>query len=139
MTPAETSSGAYSSRMSSIASAWLSRGERTLLDRYSAALASQLGEELRAVWLFGSRARGEMTGDESDVDLLVLVDDDSWSRKERIRAQLHHTAHELGLDGVAWSFSVHVHTPAWLRQRREIQSFFIEEVDRDKVVVVGQS
>jgi len=83
--------------MSSIASAWLSRGERTLLDRYSAALASQLGEELRAVWLFGSRARGEVTGDESDVDLLVLVDDDSWSRKERIRAQLHHTAHTLRL------------------------------------------
>ena len=125
--------------MSFAASARLSQGELTLLDRYVEALASQLGEELGAVWLFGSRARGEDTGEESDVDLLVLVDDDSWARKERIRALLHDTARELDLDAVAWSFSVHVHTPAWLRQRREIRSFFINEVDRDKVVLAGQS
>jgi len=125
--------------MSFAASARLSQGELTLLDRYVEALASQLGEELGAVWLFGSRARGEDTGEESDVDLLVLVDDDSWARKERIRALLHDTARELDLDAVAWSFSVHVHTPAWLRQRREIRSFFINEVDRDKVVVAGHS
>ena len=73
------------------------------------------------------------------MDVLVLVDDDSWARKEGIRALLHETAHELELDEVAWSFSVHVHTPAWLRRRREIRSFFIEEVDRDKVVVAGQA
>ena len=102
-------------------------------------MACQLGEELGAVWLFGSRARGEDTGEESDVDVLVLVDDDSWARKERIRALLHDTARELDLDAVAWSFSVHVHTPVWLRQRREIRSFFIKEVDRDKVVVAGHS
>jgi len=125
--------------MSSAASARLSHGELTLLDWYVDALASQLGKDLRAVWLFGSRARGEDTGDESDVDVLVLVEDDSWARKERIRALLHDTAHELELDDVAWSFSVHVHTPAWLRQRREIRSFFIAEVDRDKVVVAGHS
>ncbi len=129
----------YSFGMSSTPSARLSRGERTLLDRYVAALSSEFGEELRAIWLFGSRARGEDTGDESDVDVLVLVDDDSWACKERIRALLHEAAHELELDDVAWSFAVHVHTPAWLRQRREIRSFFINEVDRDKVVVAGQS
>jgi len=34
-------------------------------------------------------------------------------------------------------FSVQVHDPAWLEQRREIRSFFIQEVDRDKVVLAG--
>jgi hypothetical protein len=34
-------------------------------------------------------------------------------------------------------FSVQVHDPAWLEQRREIRSFFIREVDRDKVVLSG--
>lgn len=124
--------------MSSSASAKLSDGERALLDRYVEALVSELGEELGAVWLFGSRARGQGLGLESDVDILVLVADDSWSRKERIRALLHGTAHELGLDDVAWSFSIHVHTPAWLHRRREIRSFFIQEVESDKIVLAGQ-
>ncbi len=125
--------------MSSIASAKLSEGERTLLERYVDALASVLGVELLAVWLFGSRARGEDNGEESDVDVLVLVDDASWERRERMRELLHRTAHALALDDVAWSFSVHIHTPAWLHQRREIGSFFISEVDRDKVVVAGRT
>jgi len=30
---------------------------------------------------------------------------------------------------------VHINTPQWLAQRREIRSFFITEVDRDKVVL----
>jgi predicted nucleotidyltransferase len=124
--------------MSSTALARLSAGERALLDRYVEVLAGELGDELRAVWLFGSRARGEDTGDESDVDVLVLVDDDSWIRKERIRALLHSVAAELGVDD-GWSFSIHVHTPVWLRDRRQIGSFFIGEVDRDKVVLVGRA
>ena len=51
---------------------------------------------------------------------------------------LDDAARELALDALPWSFSVHVHTPAWLAQRREIESFFIAEVDRDKVVLGGQ-
>jgi len=34
-------------------------------------------------------------------------------------------------------FSVLVDTPEWLRGRREIRSFFIQEVDRDKVFPFG--
>ena len=116
----------------------LSEGERVLLDRYSEELTASLGSGLWAVWLFGSRARGEDTGEYSDVDLLVLVDDDAWDRKVEIRTLLHRTAREVGLEDAAWSFSVHVHTPEWLRERREIRSFFINEVDRDKVVIAGR-
>jgi len=39
------------------------------------------------------------------------------------------------VEALTWSFSVHVHTPAWLAQRREIRSFFISELDRDKVTL----
>ncbi len=125
--------------MSSIAVAHLSAEERALLDRYVEVLVGELGDELRAVWLFGSRARGEDTGEESDVDVLVLVDDDSWARKERIRALLHGTAAELGVKAVGWLFAIHVHTLGWLRDRRRIGSFFIDEVDRDKVVLAGRA
>jgi predicted nucleotidyltransferase len=125
--------------MASTVPARLSEGERKLLERYANTLAAELGESLRAVWLFGSRARGEETDAESDVDVLVLVDDDSWDSKERIRRLLHDVANQLALDDVAWSFSVHIHTPDWLRQRREIRSFVIDEVDRDKVVVADEA
>lgn len=125
--------------MRSIAEAALSAGERSLLTAYVAALWSELGDGLSAVWLFGSRARGEHAGEESDIDILVLVDDDSWTSKQRIRSLLHETGRSLDLDEVAWSFSIHIHTGDWLRQRRAIHSFFITEVDRDKVVVAGSS
>jgi hypothetical protein len=67
------------------------------------------------------------------VDVLVLVEDDSWDAKSRIHDTLQAVARELGLQPLTWSFSVHIHTPAWFAQRRQIRSFFITEVDRDKV------
>lgn len=36
-----------------------------------------------------------------------------------------------------FSYSVHVYDPEWLHQRREIESFFVREVDRDKIVLAG--
>ena len=33
----------------------------------------------------------------------------------------------------------HVYDPQWLRGRREIESFFIGEVDRDKIVLAGNA
>jgi len=112
--------------------------ERMLLGRFIADLEASLGEELHAVWLFGSRARGEEPVDEdSDVDLLVLVRDASWDGRGRVHVVLATAAEDLHLAGLEWSFSVHVRTPEWLAGRREIRSFFMAEVDRDKVVLYG--
>jgi len=43
-----------------------------VIERFIEELGERLGGKLRAVWLFGSRARGEDPGPESDVDLLIL-------------------------------------------------------------------
>jgi hypothetical protein len=70
---------------------------------------------------------------------MTALDETSLSADERALIErfsmLDDAASELGLDALTWAFSVHVHTPAWLAQRREIRSFFIAEVDRDKVVL----
>jgi predicted nucleotidyltransferase len=123
--------------MTALGETSLSADERALVERFVAQLRARLGEHLHAAWLFGSRARGERPTDASDVDVLVLVDDASWDGRMLVRKMLDDAARELGLDALTWSFSVHVHTPAWLAQRREIRSFFIAEVDRDKVVLGG--
>lgn len=69
------------------------------------------------------------------MDVLVLVDDASWDGRMRVRRMLDDAARELDLEALTWSFSVHVHTPDWLAQRREIRSLFVAELDRDKIVL----
>ncbi|MGH2865629.1 MAG: nucleotidyltransferase domain-containing protein [Solirubrobacteraceae bacterium] len=123
--------------MTALAGTSLSDDEHALIERFTQELRLRLEGHVHAVWLFGSRARGERPSIDSDVDLLVLVDDASWDGRMLVRGMLDQVARELGLDALTWSFSIHVHTPAWLAQRREIRSFFIAEVDRDKVVLGG--
>jgi predicted nucleotidyltransferase len=121
--------------MATLAQTSLAADEQALIERFVQELHLRLNEELHAVWLFGSRARGEPRSQESDVDVLVLVDDASWDGRMRVRRMLDDAARELDVEALTWSFSVHVHTPDWLAQRREIRSFFIAELDRDKVVL----
>ncbi len=111
----------------------LSPDERLLLERFASNLRSDEQNKVDAIWLFGSRARGTTPSESSDVDLLVLVADDSWNAKAGIHDILQQTARALDLQALTWSFSVHIHTPGWLAQRRKIGSFFIAEIDRDKV------
>ena len=126
--------------MSSLDTTSLSHDERALLARFAELLVEHWDERLYAVWLFGSRARGEPPAHEdSDVDLLVLVDDSDWQRKDRVYDDLYVAAKQLGLEDLAIDFAVHVETPQWLAGRREIKSFFMAEVDRDKVIVAGRA
>ncbi len=95
-------------------------------------LRAKLGDDLRAVWLYGSRARGESGHAESDIDLLVLT------RHGRSDFDLvYRTIYDAAVaEGASPAFfSVWVENPEWLAQRRSVRSFFIQEVDRDKVVL----
>jgi predicted nucleotidyltransferase len=124
--------------MTTLAQASLSTDELALLARFTAELASENEVEPYAIWLFGSRARGEPPEEYSDVDVLVLVEDASWAGKTRVHDALQAAARALDLQALTVSFSIHINTPAWLEQRRAIRSFFIAEVDRDKIVLSGE-
>jgi len=114
----------------------LSPGERRALERFVDLLRESFGDSLRSVWLYGSRARGEPPHADSDVDVLVINDRGSWSADlERANRLLWQAAEAEGLEPLY--FSAHVGDLDWLAQRREIRSFYIQEVDRDKIVLAG--
>lgn len=124
--------------MSTLAGTSLSADETALIERFAKSLAAAFGDTLHAIWLYGSRARGEPPAHEdSDVDLLVLVDDATWEGHRRVYRVFDEAAGELGLERLTPWFSIHVEDPDWLEGRRAIKSFFIAEVDRDKVVIAG--
>jgi predicted nucleotidyltransferase len=123
-------------RMATVAESSLTAGERRVVERFVALLRHEFGADVRAVWLYGSRARGEPPHDESDVDLLVVLAREAWQDQWRTRRLAYDAANEEGESRV-W-LSVHIYTPELLAQRREIRSFFIQEVDRDKIVLFGE-
>lgn len=119
-----------------LATAALSAGESKTVRRFASQLRDALGGDLRALWLYGSRARGEAHA-ESDVDLLVIAD----GGRERYQ-QLAWDLSEATATAAGESpflYSVQVQDLEWLHGRRRIESFFIQEVDRDKLVLEGSA
>jgi predicted nucleotidyltransferase len=118
-----------------LAGASLSETERNTVRRFVAMMDDALGDDLRGLWLYGSRARGETPRKDSDVDLLVIAEGDREHRR-RLAMDLSEAA-ALAENECPFTYSVHVWDLEWLESRREIESFFIQEVDRDKVVLAG--
>lgn len=124
--------------MSTLAEASLSGTERRALERAVELVREGFGERLVAIWLYGSRARGERPGPDSDVDLLVVLERAEEADRERVRDAVRAGAREAGLDD-RLLLMTQVIDRSGLAERRAIGAFFIEEVDRDKVVLVGEA
>jgi predicted nucleotidyltransferase len=128
-----------------LATATLSEPERRTVRRLVSALREDLGSDLLAVWLYGSRSRGEADPSEtdpdrrSDIDLMVIVDPAVDSRRP------DWDVIELveGAAGAEGDSPVYYSVQVWDRERlldrRRIDSFFVQEVDRDKIVLAGSA
>lgn len=99
-------------------------------------MRDRFGGRLRSVWLYGSRARGERPGPESDIDLLGIADAGEGDDVLTAILLVDRAAEELQLPRPI--VSIKIHDPDWLEGRRRIDSFFIRDVDRDKVVLYGE-
>jgi predicted nucleotidyltransferase len=110
----------------------LSPEEQRVVERWIAVLREEI--DLESVWLFGSRARGERR-EGSDVDLLVLTRGDPEADRQRVWKAIDDVARAMDVNPAV--FVPHTWDRAWLEGRREIASFFIQEVDRDKIVLFG--
>jgi predicted nucleotidyltransferase len=118
--------------VATIAQAQLSPDQKRVIEAWIERLRSTL--DLQSVWLFGSRARGEGRED-SDVDLLVLTRGDPASDRPRVWEMLDEVAREQGAN--PGLYVPHTRDRQWLENRRAIQSFFVQELDRDRIVLFG--
>jgi len=119
-----------------LAEASLTDDERRVVERLIELMSDRFGSRLRSVWLYGSRARGERPGPESDIDLLAIADRGEGDDVLTAILLTDRAAEELRLPRPI--VSIKVHDPDWLRGRRRIDSFFIREVDRDRIVLYGE-
>lgn len=101
------------------------------MDAFVAALHAELGEALEAVWLYGSRARGEDTGWGSDIDLMVITAPPIRRYGKRIQELIWDIA------GPASFFSVQTEDTRGLAERRATGDFFHREIDRDRIVAAS--
>jgi len=114
----------------------LTEDERRVVERLVALMRERFGGRLHSVWLYGSRARGERPQPESDVDLLAIADASGEDDVLAAITLIDEAVQQLGVPRPI--VSVKVYDPDWLEGRRRIESFFIREVDRDKVVLYGK-
>jgi len=120
--------------MATLTETTLDPDERRAPDRLVDLLREEYGSDLHAVWLYGSRARGEQTGPESDIDVMVITarGRGEWEAMSRL---LRRAAADV--EAEPWTFSIHPYGPEDLVRARAIESFFVREVDRDKIVLFG--
>jgi predicted nucleotidyltransferase len=129
--------------LDALSAAALNETEQRAVARIVALLEDGLGDDLLAVWLYGSRARGEADPNEthydrrSDIDMMAIVgsgrdaDAFSWDFTPKL------------IDAVVAEgdsppyYSLQVIDADRLVDRRRIRSFFFGEVDRDKLVLAG--
>lgn len=119
--------------MATLAEVSLDAAERDAVDRVVDSFQAELGDDLLAVWLYGSRARGEPPHDESDVDLLVITR--RGAEHSQVVDITHRALAEHGT--LAVRFSAKVFRPQEIAYGRAIERFFVQAVDRDKVVLYG--
>ena len=108
----------YIHAVSTLADTSLTEDERRVVERLVVLMRDRFAGRLRSVWLYGSRARGERPHPESDIDLVDQAVDELELPRPIV--------------------SIKVYDPNWLEGRRLIDSFFIREVDRDKIVLYGE-
>lgn len=126
-----------------LSTAALNGTERRAITRIVDFLQEELGEDLLALWLYGSRARGEADPAEadpdrrSDIDMIAIVapgrdaGEASWELRPRWEAL-------VAAEGDSPPYySLRFYDAAFRRDRRRIRDFFFAEVDRDKIVLAG--
>lgn len=107
-------------------------GTRAALERFKDALSSRFGDRLEEFVLFGSVARGEAT-EESDIDVLVVVDALTPAEKDEVLEVSYRTA--VDADG-EWEPVIPLAMSAQhARDLRERERLIMQEIAQDGIAL----
>jgi hypothetical protein len=105
------------------------------LERYKRSLQQAFGHRLSELVLYGSQARGE-AHEESDVDVLVLVDD-LTENERRMAIDLAYDANAAERDNWA-GISPLVHSTALANDLRQRERLIMRDIARDGIWLFGK-
>ncbi len=74
----------------------LTRREKDAVQDFLQRLQRGFGQAVRQTTLFGSKARGD-SGPDSDIDILVIMDEESWSLRDSISVIASRVSLEYGV------------------------------------------
>jgi hypothetical protein len=120
----------------SLATASLDAAERRALQRFVGLLQERFAANLEAVWLYGPRARGERPQDESELRLLVLLEDSSRGDRATALELLWQAA--LAEGATESYFSIRICDRASPERRRAIDEFLVREVEPDGIALFSR-
>ena len=118
--------------MAVLGDAALDARERELVDRFVSAL-ERIMATISTPSGSTARARGERPHDESDIDVLAITRSERDDRP--LIPTLRRVLSEMGNPPIV--VDPRQRSRAWVEGRRAIASFFLRDVDRDKIVLFG--
>ena len=104
---------------------------KSLLPEIEKRIRTTFGEKVLKIILFGSYARGDYDN-ESDVDIMVIVDDDNLEPFRKKRTEL--TAYYLDRENILLSIIIET---ASINERYKNHSPFLLNVNKEGVVLYG--
>ncbi|MXY78101.1 MAG: nucleotidyltransferase domain-containing protein [Acidimicrobiia bacterium] len=94
--------------------------------------AKLYGDELKGVWLYGSRARGD-NGPDSDLDVLVVKRSKNFDPRDHLHRKLRRVLVPEHFDDLAWIY-VYIHV-TYAEKFEEWDTMFFRNVRADAIPV----
>ena len=110
----------------------LTQKENQAVYQFIQSLAKNLGEQVTAMTLFGSKARGDSTAD-SDIDLLILTK----SENRNLRRQVRSVSSSIGIDHDILINTIVISSDRWAQMTRERFSL-CRNVERDGIALFSR-
>lgn len=107
----------------------LTKLEQQAVAAFRRELKHAFADKFVSLSLFGSKARGEARPD-SDVDLLVILADKTWDDEQQIFSLVTEVFLQAGV-----VLSPKVYSARELEQKRGRHNVFVQDIDRDAVLV----
>ena len=107
----------------------LTRKERGVIEEFKRRVEKQFPGKIVRLLVFGSKARGDAT-EQSDIDVIVITRSDD----KKLRKNIRYTGYDLEIEhGII--LSIQVYSEKYINYLRNIPTQFIQNVDREAIVI----